>query len=84
MEQGSDSVTRVIRPTFNPTDEQLALIDEAKQAWKAADEAEAAAWQKTQKLRDADVPDLFICERIEQVSKSTLNRKLGPRRGKDT
>lgn len=76
-------MTTVIRPTFNPTDEQLAEIQRAKEAWAARDAAEDAAWKATQKLRDAGIPDLAICDRIEQVSKPTLNRRLGPRKARE-
>ncbi|MET7867995.1 hypothetical protein [Micromonospora taraxaci] len=73
----------VIRPTWTPTDEQAAAIEQAKQVWAAAEAAEDAAWKATQALRDAGVPDLAICERIEQVSKPTLNRRLGPRKARE-
>ncbi|MEU7975203.1 hypothetical protein AB0B48_24505 [Micromonospora sp. NPDC049089] len=72
----------MIRPTWTPTDEQNAAIEQAKQVWAAAKTAEDAAWKATQALRDADIPDLAICERIEQVSKPTLNRRLGPRKSR--
>lgn len=82
MKQGSDSVTTVIRPTWKPTDEQLAAISDAQAEWDARDETEDRAWKKTQHLRDIGVPDLAICEHIRQVSKPTLNRKLGPRKAR--
>lgn len=83
MEQGSDSVTSVIRPTFKPTEDDLAAIEDARKAWAAVTAAEAGAWKKIQGLRDRDIPDLAICELIPEVTRSTLNRKLGPRKPKD-
>lgn len=74
----------VIRPTWTPTDEQLAAIEETKKVWAAAKAADDAAWKATQKLRDLDIPDLAICDRIEQVSKPTLNRRLGPRKSRES
>ena len=76
-------MTAVIRPTWKPTDEDLAAVQEARQAWAAVTAAEEAAWKKTQALRDRGVPDLSICELIPQVSKSTLNRQLGPRKARE-
>ncbi len=84
MKQGSDTVRTVIRPTCTPTDEQLAAIKRAQDAWTARDAAEDAAWRETQALRDAGVPDLAICDRIAQVSKPTLNRRLGPRKARES
>lgn len=74
----------VIRPTWTPSDEQLAKIEQAKKVWAAAEAAEDAAWKATQELRDAGIPDLAICDRIEQVSKPTLNRRLGPRKARES
>lgn len=73
----------VIRPTWTPTDEQLAAIEQTKKVWAAAEAAEDAAWKATQQLRDAGIPDLAICDHIEQVSKPTLNRRLGPRKSRE-
>lgn len=83
MKQEGDSVTTVIRPTWKPTDEQLAAIRATQEKWDARDRADDEAWKATQQLRDLGVPDLAICEHIRQVSKPTLNRKLGPRKAKE-
>jgi hypothetical protein len=83
MKQGSDSVTTVIRPTFKPTAEQLSALQVTQEMWDQRDRAEDQAWKATQHLRDLGIPDLVICEHIRQVSKPTLNRKLGPRKAKD-
>jgi hypothetical protein len=79
VRQGADSVRSVIRPTFRADDEQERLIEQARQAWREVAEAEDRAWQEVATLREAGIPDLVICERIEQVSRATLNRRLGPR-----
>lgn len=76
-------MTTVIRPTYKPTDEQRAAIRRTQEMWDARDRAEDEAWKATQHLRDLGVPDLAICEQIRQVTKPTLNRKLGPRKAKD-
>lgn len=72
----------VIRPTFKPTKEQSDLMSRTKAAWKAATQAEEKAWQLTQALREADVPDTAMCEQIDELSRATLNRRLGPRPGR--
>lgn len=73
-------------PWRQPTAEQSGLLDQARRVWaetQAAQEAAQAkedeAWKITQQLRDSGVPDLAICDQIEQVTKPTLNRRLGPR-----
>lgn len=81
MRQGSDSVTGVPRPKTKLTEQQLAALDEVRKVWEEADQAEERAWKRTQDLRDMDIPDLVICESIPQVTRPTLNRKLGPRKG---
>lgn len=80
MRQGSDNVTAVPRPKTELTAEQQAAIKQAQARWDESDRAEEEAWRATQGLRDLDVPDLVICESIRQVTKPTLNRKLGPRK----
>ena len=69
----------VIRPTFQPTAEQLRLMETVDKAWAEVEAAETKAWQATQALRVAGIPDLAICDRYEQVSRATMNRRLGPR-----
>jgi hypothetical protein len=82
VKQKGGSVRTVIRPSWKPTEEQLALLAEARAAWQAAKKAEELAWRTTQALRDAGVPDVAIEERIDEVSRPTLNRRLGPRQGR--
>lgn len=70
------------RPVWLPSSSEPLLIEQAQQAWREVAEAEDRAWRATAALREGGIPDLVICERIEQVSRATLNRRLGPRQQK--
>jgi hypothetical protein len=78
MRQEGDSVPTVIRPAWQGTDLQNQLLDEAVQAVEDARRSESEAWAKMQKAREAKVPDTVLCRRAD-VSRATLNRKLGAR-----
>ena len=64
------------------TSEQEKLLQEAIEAAAAADEAEDAGWERIKRARDAGVPDEVLCKRTGW-SRSTLNRRYGPRRRDD-
>ncbi|MEV6297874.1 hypothetical protein AB0M02_00540 [Actinoplanes sp. NPDC051861] len=72
----------MIRPSWEGSEQQKELLSETvaafQEARRVAQEAENAAWAKAQQARAAGVPDTVICNRAE-VTRSTLNRKLGPR-----
>lgn len=78
MVQQSGNVSPVIRPSWTGTDEQNLLLAEAVEAIASARAEEEKAWAKVQRARRAGVPDLVVVKRAD-VSRSTLNRKLGPR-----
>lgn len=86
-EQAERDAIRAEFPRHNTrhviTREQLIALEEARAAWATRDRLLDSAWKATQQLRDLGVPDLAICEHIRQVSKPTLNRKLGPRKAKE-
>jgi hypothetical protein len=78
MRQEGDSVPSVIRPTWQGTDLQERLLAAAVESVKLARTREEEAWSEMQKAREAGVPDTVLCRRAE-VSRATLNRKLGAR-----
>lgn len=78
MEQHRDSVTGVIRPTWQGDDLQEKVLAEIVKAFGKARADEDTAWQQAQRGREAGIPDTVICQRAE-VTRSTLNRKLGAR-----
>lgn len=82
MRQEGDSVTTVIRPTWKGSDEQNELLAEAVAAAESAREAENTAWARIKTARDAGVPDTVLCRRAD-VSRATLNRRLGSRSADD-
>jgi hypothetical protein len=82
VRQQADNVGPMIRPTWNPDDEQRKLLDAAIAAAVEADEREDAAWVAIRKAREAGVPDTILCERTKR-SRATLNRKFGARQSRD-
>ncbi len=68
----------MIRPSWTGTEEQNRLLAEAVEAIAAVRAYEEEAWGKVQAARRAGVPDLVVVKRAD-VSRTTLNRKLGPR-----
>lgn len=79
VEQETGNVDQVIRPTWSPeTDEQRQLLAVAVEQAQIADIAEEKTWELIVAARKAGVPDLVLCERTNR-SRSTLNRKYGPR-----
>jgi 8-oxo-dGTP pyrophosphatase MutT (NUDIX family) len=71
-------VPNMIRPAWQGDDLQEALLTDAVAAVRAVRESEVLAWEKMQRARESGVPDTVLCSRAE-VSRATLNRKLGPR-----
>jgi hypothetical protein len=82
VRQGSDNVPTVIRPTWQGTDQQRALIAEVnaaiEHAHRVSQAAEDAVWEKAKMAREAGVPDTQLC-RITGLNRATLNRRLGSR-----
>lgn len=78
MRQGRDNVPSVIRPTWKGDELQEGLLKQAVDAVQAARSSENEAWKMMQRAREAGVPDTVLCRRAE-VSRATLNRKLGTR-----
>lgn len=74
------TVTIVIRPTWKGDENQERFLAEAIEAAHSARVAEDEAWSKISKAREAGVPDTVICRRAE-ISRATMNRKLGSRPG---
>ncbi len=68
----------MIRPSWTGTDEQNRLLAEAVDAIEYVRGEEVKAWAKVQEARKAGVPDVVLVKRAD-LSRSTLNRKLGPR-----
>jgi hypothetical protein len=79
MRQEGGNVPDVIGKPWQGNDQQRQLLAEAVAEVKRARVVESTAWQKMQKARDAGVPDTVLCLKAE-VSRATLNRKLGARR----
>lgn len=82
MRQGGDSVPTVIRPTWRGDDLQEQLLNDAVNSVQQARRQEEEAWSKIERAREAGVPDTVLCRRAE-VSRATLNRKLGTRSGSE-
>lgn len=72
----------VARPTWQANDEQKKLVGDAIKAIQRVEAAEADAWAKLKKARDAGVPDTQLCS-ATGIPRSTLIRKLGPRAADD-
>lgn len=68
----------MIRPAWRGDESQEQLLSDAVTAVQSARASEDAAWIKMQRAREAGVPDTVLCSRAE-VSRATLNRKLGAR-----
>ncbi|PRX23694.1 hypothetical protein [Actinoplanes italicus] len=66
------------RPITELTDEQRRLLAVAVKSAKKARDTEDQAWTDAHAARVAGVPDTVLCEETG-LSKSTLNRKYGPR-----
>ena len=75
-------MTTVPRPTTKLTDEQRRLLDVAVESAKTSRTAEQRAWDDALAARNAGVPDELLCDETG-LSRSTLNRKYGPRRDVD-
>jgi hypothetical protein len=71
-------VQTVIRPVTKLTSAQQRLLDEAVAEARQADAKEESTWQKIKAARDAGVPDTLLCKETRR-SRTTLNRKYGPR-----
>jgi hypothetical protein len=71
-------VPTVIRPTWRGNDLQEQLLTDAVESVREARRQEEQAWSKMQRAREAGIPDTVLCSRAE-VSRATLNRKLGAR-----
>lgn len=78
MRQPTDSVIVVIRPSWTGSAEQERLLEAAVAAVAASRKAEEDAWKAVQEARRVGVPDLVLVRRAD-LSKATMNRKLGPR-----
>lgn len=83
-------MTAVPRPMRKLSDEQRRLLQEAVQLAHAyqelrrrADEKLGQAWAAILAARDADVADEVLCDETG-FSRSTLNRKYGPRRAAES
>lgn len=61
------------------TDEQKAILANVVEEFDFARLCAAQAWESLIAARSAGIPDTTLCARAE-VSRATLNRKLGPRR----
>jgi 8-oxo-dGTP pyrophosphatase MutT (NUDIX family) len=68
----------MIRPAWQGEKWQVELLAAAVAAVREARLSEDAAWAKMQAAREAGIPDGVLCSHTE-VSRSTLNRKLGRR-----
>ena len=69
----------MIRPTWSPAnDEQRHLYREAVRRAEEFRRAGAAMWEAILAARNAEVPDVPLCEGTGQ-SRATLNRRYGPR-----
>jgi hypothetical protein len=74
-------VPHVIGKPWQGDDQQRKLLADAVAEVKKARIVESSAWAKMQAAREAGVPDTVLCLNAD-VSRATLNRKLG-RRPKD-
>lgn len=79
MERVGDSVPGMIRPVWRGDDEQRKLLVELIADGRELGEQEERFWAKVQAARRADIPDTVLEDQVERISKSTMNRKLGPR-----
>lgn len=68
----------MIRPTWQGDEAQEKLLADAVAAVRSARNSDDAAWRLMQLARQAGVPDTVLCNRAE-VSRATLNRRLGSR-----
>jgi 8-oxo-dGTP pyrophosphatase MutT (NUDIX family) len=75
-------VRSMIRPAWQGEEWQKKLLAEAVKAVQISRSTESAAWAAIQLSRAAGVPDDVLCLSTE-ISRSTLNRKLGKRPRRD-
>lgn len=79
MEQAGGTMPTVIRRSWEGTEQEQRLLSEAVDGVKTSREAEKLAWDLVRRAREGGVPDTILCARTE-ISRSTLNRVLGPRK----
>lgn len=72
-------MTAMPRPITKLTDEQRRLLDAVVEKAKQARSVDQEAWDLALEARNAGVPDEMLCDE-SGLSRSTLNRKYGPRR----
>lgn len=78
MRHRGGNVPDVIGKPWQGDDLQMQLLADAVTEVQKARRAEWSAWALMQRAREAGVPDTVLCARAE-VSRATLNRKLGKR-----
>jgi hypothetical protein len=70
---------RIPPPTrVDRTVDQAPILAKLRASAERARELEKEAWEAILIARQAGVPDVMLCEKT-QISRSTLNRKFGPR-----
>lgn len=80
MRHGHAMVPGVIRRAWRGDDEQERVMADVVHEFEQALSHEDAGWHKIQHAREIGIPDPEICRRAN-ISRATLNRKLGPRPG---
>lgn len=79
MEQQSGTMPTVIRRSWDGSEQEKRLFREAVEGVELSRKTEKLAWDLIRRARDGGVPDTVLCAGT-QISRSTLNRVLGPRK----
>lgn len=82
MEQLAGTMPTVIRRSWEGSEQEQSLLSAAVEGVRASRKAEEKAWDLVRQAREGGVPDTVLCARTE-ISRSTLNRVLGPRKADD-
>ena len=82
MEQLGGTMPSVIRKSWEGSEQENNLLEAAVKDVRFSRESEKKAWESVRRAREGGVPDTVLCARTE-ISRSTLNRVLGPRKADD-
>lgn len=72
----------VIRRSWEGSEQEQRLLNAAVEGVQLSRKTEKLAWELVREAREGGVPDTVLCARTE-ISRSTLNRVLGPRKSDD-
>ena len=79
MEEAGGTMPTVIRRSWEGTEQEQRLLEAAVEGVELSRKTEKLAWDLVRRAREGGVPDTVLCAHTD-ISRSTLNRVLGPRK----